>query len=1301
MKLFKALLLVLLSTSCLAQTGVHRFGNVFARGNQTNALVVPYAKVKVCVAATGCTVLQNIYTDIALTNRAPNPVTADANGAFSYYFASGCVDEQQSSPNMGTVLTTNVCLSTGGGAPLPSGAVVFGITPTTARAAIFSDLVSLFGGGSCVGFLENTGACAPASTVVSPSFSVPFSNSGASAYQSDTPLIYTPSTHILSSFAQGISATNPTYSTGADLAGFNYSVVQGVRGVWSGTNIGPSNATNFVLQELTGSSTQTGLNIGGTTLSPLGPLWAYGGSIVVNNQSYTPGIFQGVNVSIDHPADGDTNAGTFTESCSGGFIRAADEGCNPLETHQNQYTLAQYPTGTVATTGAAGATSVVLTTAGTAPNVPTGTYAVDTQSPILTNAHTTGLSTPVGGLGAPFMGVFTTPVDATVTQSTAWGVLVATQYLNWTATTSYSLGALLNVSGIRWVAVQAGTSGGTIPTFAPQANGTIITDGTVKWTYGGGGIIVGGIMQQLNPQTGPTPVTAVFDMGCAACSGTAFANATDIRLGGGWMETVVPSNVGAFTGGLVSFTTNTFGSGCTDGFYTPVGTGGGGSGAQVLIGCAAGVPFFVEVLAPGSGYTSPPSFSYPGTATFNAVISSKTQSVTFTPLFPHGTYPSNVPTSGWQGGTHGVQENNYWTNYTQQPWRATYYVLGADTTHSLVGQYLVAGQTVAIPNYFDQCKNNLALTNLVSPGTGGAGTVTANVASTFCSPEYVGVGAAGNTIANAVISSAGAFNGTGTNFTENADGSMLTWTQSVTSGTQPTGLISFPQNVFSFNLYPGVRIIQPCTFGETTTSCPLDVNDVTFTSGDTFITGPDPSFGGPGYQGVQQINAPDSNSSTTAISLLYQGNGINGQFDAIHIQNLNQAGAVKFLYSGFGGIQVPGTAIKIDGVHGYIMKSDPATAGFADFFFNCPLTPAGCGDLTHQLFAVKDQGLGTLEFWPGANNALGVWAAKGTGNTLFATVGVESENYVGMSNANNSTGTAYPVFLTVPNSCCGSPFAALGTGTVPTPSNGMSTPIGDQSTALGLGQLSTGILQAGTNAPNVSFCAVFAGGTLGSTAYTYIAVGNTLQGHTVPTTSFNMAVGNATLSSTNYNIPSCNFVAGTQSLDYWRGTNTPGLPLGRICHGLTYGQPCQDTGQVPDISGAPPNTDTSGKLALSGNSVTALLGNGTDTALMPAGTVATSGPLCVDANTGLSTACLASPIASASTIVLGGTLQHITGTAAIATITAPANFTGCVDFIADAAWTTTTGGNISSAAITAVANTVYHGCYDGSHWFIK
>jgi len=78
-------------------------------------------------------------------------------------------------------------------------------------------------------------------------------------------------------------------------------------------------------------------------------------------------------------------------------------------------------------------------------------------------------------------------------------------------------------------------------------------------------------------------------------------------------------------------------------------------------------------------------------------------------------------------------------------------------------------------------------------------------------------------------------------------------------------------------------------------------------------------------------------------------------------------------------------------------------------------------------------------------------------------------------------------------------------------------------------------------------------------------------------------------------------------------------------------------------------------------------------------------------------------IASATTIAPVAGVFHVTGTAAIATITPPIGMSstigGCLTLIADGAWSTTTAGNIYTA-LTATAGNSYTECYDGSKWYV-
>ena len=79
-----------------------------------------------------------------------------------------------------------------------------------------------------------------------------------------------------------------------------------------------------------------------------------------------------------------------------------------------------------------------------------------------------------------------------------------------------------------------------------------------------------------------------------------------------------------------------------------------------------------------------------------------------------------------------------------------------------------------------------------------------------------------------------------------------------------------------------------------------------------------------------------------------------------------------------------------------------------------------------------------------------------------------------------------------------------------------------------------------------------------------------------------------------------------------------------------------------------------------------------------------------------------SSIASASTIAPITGVFHVTGTAAITTITAPAGMSstigGCINLIPDGLWTTGTSGNIALAS-TAVVSKVLTMCYDGTKWY--
>lgn len=71
----------------------------------------------------------------------------------------------QGSQNWGTVVNSDLTIidtfaGTVGTFPSSGTGVLFGLTPTTSRFAAYTDIVPLFGSGSCVGFLKNDGTCA-------------------------------------------------------------------------------------------------------------------------------------------------------------------------------------------------------------------------------------------------------------------------------------------------------------------------------------------------------------------------------------------------------------------------------------------------------------------------------------------------------------------------------------------------------------------------------------------------------------------------------------------------------------------------------------------------------------------------------------------------------------------------------------------------------------------------------------------------------------------------------------------------------------------------------------------------------------------------------------------------------------------------------------------------------------------------------------------------------------------------------------------------------------------------------------
>ncbi|WP_433965148.1 hypothetical protein [Tunturiibacter gelidiferens] len=164
----KYLLVLLLTPLCIAQTptGAHRISQVLVKGNALNANVGPFASITVCVANTGCATGATIYSDQALTVPIQQPLVANGSGNYDYYIASGCVDEQISSPGSQAIFIPNVCPFNG-----------------------------VSGGGA--------GNPAP------PAFAVQLANAGVTSFQGDGFININPTTHTLTSrINNGVSNAN-------------------------------------------------------------------------------------------------------------------------------------------------------------------------------------------------------------------------------------------------------------------------------------------------------------------------------------------------------------------------------------------------------------------------------------------------------------------------------------------------------------------------------------------------------------------------------------------------------------------------------------------------------------------------------------------------------------------------------------------------------------------------------------------------------------------------------------------------------------------------------------------------------------------------------------------------------------------------------------------------------------------------------------------------------------------------------------------------------------------------------------
>jgi hypothetical protein len=127
-----------------ATIGYHRVGQVLAKGNGVNAVVVPYATVTVTSAVDGTAAV--IYSDPLLSSQISPPViTADGSGNYSYYIPINYLTtETITSPGQGSFTVSNVgIVSSGSGTVNPGSAGQIAYYPSTGSAVSGESVSSL------------------------------------------------------------------------------------------------------------------------------------------------------------------------------------------------------------------------------------------------------------------------------------------------------------------------------------------------------------------------------------------------------------------------------------------------------------------------------------------------------------------------------------------------------------------------------------------------------------------------------------------------------------------------------------------------------------------------------------------------------------------------------------------------------------------------------------------------------------------------------------------------------------------------------------------------------------------------------------------------------------------------------------------------------------------------------------------------------------------------------------------------------------------------------------------------------
>jgi hypothetical protein len=429
------LLSSLLPSSGLAQ-GAHRIGQALAKGNNIAANVVPYANVRVCTAKTDCKVLATIYSDPSLTVPLSNPVVADGSGNYDYYIASGCVDEQISSPGQGSINLHNVCpfsgQSGGGGSPSgPQYTIQTSNVTTFGHSNAFTDATGnpLTVPGALSGKITNGALNADFYGGVASALASSDCTSGCDVQvpqtSTSTEEVSTKTNSQVDDFRNGSEDNffqNPP-SKVFNLFGAAYSGAKTVYALWDQAT---PNAGNYPGQQqdslhMVNTFNGKGFYFGTWGGPYLGSDWATMHGINISQTVSTPGISEALAITQDSYKNGDTAGGYIYNQTDAGCSSGGDECSLGLGIHNDQHSTWFH--GTVAA-GATPGTQLLPVTyaAGTnsRPQVSVGGIMLDIHELAVSGANVTGVATQVPGYAA-----WATPTDATIPVSGAWGLAQA------------------------------------------------------------------------------------------------------------------------------------------------------------------------------------------------------------------------------------------------------------------------------------------------------------------------------------------------------------------------------------------------------------------------------------------------------------------------------------------------------------------------------------------------------------------------------------------------------------------------------------------------------------------------------------------------------------------------------------------------------------------------------------------------------------------------------------------------------------------------------------------------------------